>query len=282
MLGSRPFVKAVGGKTSSLPFLLEHAPKKIRTYFEPMVGGGALFFALAGEGRFRSAWLNDANAELMRAYKAVQAHVEPLIWTLGAMKNTKSFFLAERAEDPSILPLVERAARFVYLNKTAFNGLYRVNSKGKFNTPFGYYPKPRICDPDNLRACSEVLQHVDLTSTMGYERCLVGAGPEDFIYLDPPYLPVSKSANFTSFTPGGWKFSDHEQLAAVFAGLARRGVPVMLSNADVPLAWELYAGYQVERTRVRRNVSCKGEGRGPVGEILVVANCAERVVGEVG
>ena len=271
---ARPFCKAVGGKTSSLPLLLEHAPREVSTYFEPMAGGGALFWALRAENRFRHAWLNDANGELMRAYKAVRDHVEDLIFTLRGMQNTKRAFLQERAKVPELLPLVERAARFIYLNKTAFNGLYRVNKSGQFNVPFGGYKNPTICDEENLRACSEALRQVDLTGKSYLPVALV-ARPGDFVYLDSPYLPASDVANFTSFTPGGWKREDHERLARLFRELARRGVAVMLSNADVPEARKLYRGYEIRKTKVRRNVNSDGQGRGPVGEILVVANCGE-------
>lgn len=274
-LSPKPVVKWCGGKRSSLPLLMKHVPAKVGTYFEPFAGGAAMFFAMAAAGRFKNAWLNDINEELMLTYKAVRDHSEELIFQLRGMKNKKKIFLTWREQPVHMLSPVERAARFIYLNKTCFNGLYRVNARGKFNVPFGDYPNPTICDEDNLRACSQVLQYVDLTGS-GYYAAVQSARRGDLVYFDPPYLPKSDTANFTGFTPGGWKDEDHEKLASRFEVLSNRGVSVMLSNADVPRARKLYKGYEIVKTKVRRNVNSDGTKRGPVGEILVLANCAEK------
>lgn len=248
-------------------------PARVRTYFEPMVGGGALFFELQRRGRIEHAWLNDANFELMCAYRALRDDAEPLIMQLGGMANLEKVFLRWRARPVEELSPVERAARFIYLNKTCFNGIYRVNRAGQFNVPFAGYANPKICDRENLRAAGEALRLVDLTSTDDYLACTESAGAGDLVYFDPPYVPKSATANFTAYTPGGWGTSEHVVLSLAFRHLAERGVAVMLSNADVPLVRELYGDYRVVKTKVRRSVNSDGEGRAPVGEVLVLANC---------
>lgn len=276
---ARPFIKAVGGKTSSLELLLKYVPKKINRYFEPMLGGGALFFALANEDRFDSARLNDLNLDLISAYTAVRANPKRLILELKEMKNTKKNFMAWRAYNPaeSVVQAkysVKRAARFIFLNKTAFNGIWRVNRKGEFNVPFGHYKNPTICDRANLVACSKLLQ-TSFISSKDFEEAAGGdlvVTTKDFIYFDPPYVPVDETSNFVSFTSAGFKKIDHERLALHFTKLAKRRIPMMLSNSDTPLARKLYKGFDIVKTKVRRNVNSKGDGRGPVGEILVLAN----------
>lgn len=271
---ARPFCKWAGGKTSSLELLLKYAPKKIATYWEPMVGGGAFFFALANEKRFKDAILSDINPHLVATYGAIQLEPYELGSHLKKLKNTKREFLKMREAHPRVIGgLKTTAVRFLYLNKTGFNGLWRENQKGLYNVPFGHYKNPKICDQKNLLACSDVLQLATIT-TSDYQKVidLKKLRKKDFIYFDPPYVPVSETSNFTSFTGGSWRKLDHERLALFFRVLAKRGVPMMLSNSDTALSRKLYKGFKIVSTKVRRNVSCKGDGRDPVGEILVLAN----------
>jgi DNA adenine methylase len=277
----RPPLKWAGGKTWAVEYLSGLLPERIDTYHEPMVGGGALFFALANAGRFRTAILSDTNRELMATYAALQdeRELETIIVLLRGYRNDKDMFLRVRAQDPTKLPAAVAAARMIFLNKTGFNGLYRVNTAGKFNVPFGKYANPTLCDESNLRAvhaaltCGEKRRDRPLLMRDDYPIAIDEAKPGDAVYFDPPYLPVSKTSNFTGYVPGGWKLADHERLAACFADLAKRGVAVLLSNSDTETTRALYRGFDVRSLKARRSINSKGTARGLVGEIVVVANC---------
>jgi DNA adenine methylase len=267
MKKAKPFIKWAGGKSRLLPALSRHFPPRGETgrYFEPFLGGAALFFHLEHPHSF----LSDTNRDLVELYQVVQQNVEELIEALKVHKNERGYFYQVRSQDPAILTPVQRAARLIYLNKTCFNGLYRVNSRGQFNVPFGKYKNPAICDADGLRAASGALQSADI-SIRDFESVLEQAQPGDFIYFDPPYHPINKTSSFTSYTAG--KFGEEEQrrLAAVYAQLVDRGCFVMLSNSDTPLIRKLYGGFHIHEIQASRAINSKPEGRGKITELLIV------------
>jgi DNA adenine methylase len=261
---AKPFVKWVGGKRQLLPVLLSRAPVSFGRYFEPFVGGGALFFAL----RPRSAVLSDINAELITAYEVVRDKPDQLISALEVHRYDADYFRAIRAIQAAALEPVGRAARFIYLNKTGYNGVYRVNSQGQFNVPFGKYLNPTICDENNLRLDSAALAG-QVVKTASFEMVLDAAKPGDFVYFDPPYIPLSATSSFTSYTAGGFTLSDQKRLATVFRQLDKRGCQLMLSNSSVAAIPTLYAGYRIEQVAANRAINCKAERRGAIQEVLV-------------
>lgn len=286
--GARPPIKYTGGKTSSLKLLLSHLPAKIVTYYEPMVGGGALLFALANAKQFKQAAISDINRELLVMYMAIKNDPDGLARELGKRdyRNDKATFLRMRARKASAVRYpVATAARFIYLNKTCFNGLHRVNKSGQFNVPFGHYDNPAICDEPNIQACSRALQNVTIQHGSVLDWLHdddVRRGPKrgDVVYLDPPYCPVSKTANFTAFSKQGFTMQHQADLLAIVSKLAKRGVTVLYSNADVPATRKLLRDhgmwregrFKVYATKVARSVNRDGTKRGKVGELLLVAN----------
>ncbi len=278
-----PFLKWVGGKRKLLPQLLPLLPADVdkRRHVELFAGGAAMFFARAP----KRALLSDINEDLIATYRAVRDRAEIVIEALGfhAKHHSTKHFRRARAAFNGVFPMTpvrepaERAALFIYLNKTCFNGLYRVNKRGHFNVPMGRYKNPKICDADGLRAASRALQGVPLDSASFAERAAPdysiegdrAIGEGDFVYLDPPYVPVSKTSNFTSYASGGFTREDQTKLRDVFAQLARCGARVMLSNSNTPEVRELYRGFRVDVVRAPRNVSCKADGRGAVNELVV-------------
>jgi len=261
-------LKWAGGKGRLLPKLLARVPNGFNAYHEPFVGGGALFFALAGQGRIGRAYLSDANAGLIDVYLALRDDVEGVIAALGQHVYERAQYYRVRALNPDDLTLPERAARVIYLNKTCYNGLYRENRAGQFNVPFGRYKNPTICDEPNLRAASAVLQGVDIARRR-FATVLDYAQPGDFVYFDPPYHPVSPTANFTGYDRHGFGPADQTELRDVFAELGRRGVRAMLSNSDTPFIRQLYADFHVEQVYAARAVNSKANGRGKVAELLI-------------
>ncbi len=285
---ARPFIKYTGGKTQLLPKLLDHVPRFTGSYIEPFMGGAALFWKLSNEGHTgTSPVLNDANSRLVRTYRVVRDDVDSLIEALEEYRVRhhlagRVFYEAVRAKFTDDLDDLSLAARLIYLNKTGFNGLYRVNSKGKYNVPFGDYERPRILNAELLRECSEALRSADIR-VGDFEDAMKHAEAGDFVYADPPYLPKSKTANFTAFDKGGFTFNDHERLRDAAIACADRGVHVVLSNADVPAARNLYditrgngtsveALFEIRRVMARRNVNSKGDRRGGVGELIIIAS----------
>ncbi|MEK7865266.1 MAG: DNA adenine methylase [Planctomycetota bacterium] len=267
---ARPFLKWAGGKTQLLPELLAHIPAEFGRYHEPFVGSGALFFALRARGLAARASLSDANRPLIEAYKSIRDDVEGVIAALSAHKNEEERFYEVRGLDPATLPPAERAARILYLNRTCFNGLYRENRSGQFNVPFGRYANPRICDEVNLRAVARSLKGVSI-SLRGYARVRTVAKPGDLVYFDPPYQPVSTTSSFTAYDRHGFGEEDQRRLRDVFAELATRGVRVLLSNSDTPRVRELYAAFRLDRVWASRSINSRGDRRGKVAEVIVVA-----------
>jgi DNA adenine methylase len=265
-----PFLKWPGGKSRMIGRIVSHLPDHIATYYEPFLGGGAVFFEMAREKRFVKAVLSDLNPELMNCYRVVKEDVDDLLKALRRPEYVyaKEAYLKVRAVKPSEIGPVERAARFVYLNRTCFNGLYRENLDGEFNVPFGRYENPVIVDEPALRAASEALQSATL-ACCGFESALSGAVPGDAAYLDPPYLPISKTSSFTAYNKGGFGEEGHRRLASEFTRLWRAGIPVVLSNSSAPLALELYKGFETLKLTGSRSVGGPASYRKPVKEIIV-------------
>ena len=268
----RPFLKWVGGKTQLLDQFRPLLPEMFGRYFEPFVGGAALFFAL----RPARSSLRDVNEELVDCYRAIRDDVDAVIAALGKHRYEESHYYKVREVDPTSLPRPQRAARTIFLNKTGFNGLYRVNRAGQFNVPFGRHTNPSICDEDNLRSCSLALQGVEL-EVRDFRRIVRDAVAGDFVYFDPPYAPVSDTADFTAYAAGGFGWADQESLAKVFSDLTAKGVYAMLSNSDTQGVRDLYQGFAIDDVSAARNVNSNIARRGKVAEV-VVRNYGRRLV----
>jgi DNA adenine methylase len=267
---AKPFLKWVGGKTALLPEILPRLPKKIRNYYEPFIGGGAVFFALAAEKRFTQAILTDANEDLVNAYYGLKNYPKAVIEKLKdhAASHCERYYYEVREQNPRKLSTASRAARLIYLNRTGFNVLYRVNKKGAFNVPFGRYSNPTICAEANLRAVSEILQPTFIALD-DFGAAMNGVKKGDVVYFDPPYVPLSDTSNFTSFTKGGFGEENQIRLRDCFKKLDERGVHVLLSNSDAPLVRKLYKGFRIEKVQAPRRVNSKGDKRGNVTELLI-------------
>ena len=265
-----PFLKWAGGKTQLSKHILARLPAKIETYYEPFIGGAAIFFALAREGRFQRAILSDRNSALVEAYEVVRDHVENLIVLLGEHRHEEAYFYDVRAQDPTTFDPVQRVSRLIFLNKTCFNGLYRVNSKGRFNVPFGRYTNPNICDAETLRLASGALKHVKVRLT-DFEDAVTDAKPGDAVYFDPPYYPLSKTSSFTAYDPYPFREPEQERLATLHRSLGERGVFALLSNSDCPYTRSLYAGLDVETVEAKRFINSVAAKRGKITELLVRA-----------
>lgn len=274
----RPLVKWVGGKAKSTETILAQMPRKIRTYYEPFVGGGAVFFALVRAGRIDRAVLTDTNRELTTTLSAVRDNLSDVLVSLQAYASkpvTEERYLEIRNEKPA--DEVAMAARMIFLNKTCYNGLYRVNKSGGFNAPWGKHER-FVPDIANLCAASEVLQCAEIACQSFYVAA-EDAGKGDVVYFDPPYFPVSKTANFAAYTRRGFPLKDQIRLASTFAELAAQKATVLASNADVPQARSLYGaipGVEVVEISCPRAVNSDGGKRGRVGELLFVANGRKR------
>ena len=259
-----PFLKWVGGKTQLLPALLDYVPAQFDTYIEPFVGGGALFFALQPA----KAVLADSNQELINCYTVVRDRVEELIGVLRTYTYSEEFYYALRSEVP--LDAVLRAARMIYLNHTCYNGLYRVNKKGQFNVPFGRYDNPLICDADRLRAASYALRNVELRCSNYQETLETYAGPDDFVYIDPPYHPVSQYSDFKRYTAEFFYADDQRALAQTVKELAQQGCSIVVSNSHCDFIYDIYDGCRIIEVAAKRNINKDPTKRGEVKEVLVV------------
>jgi DNA adenine methylase len=262
---ARPFLKWAGGKRQLLSHLARHVPDRFGAYFEPFIGGGALFFMLRPE----RATLGDVNERLVRTYRGVAGHVEHVVRLLGAYPHEEAFFYRLRATAIDACSDAEVAAWFIYLNRTGYNGLYRVNRKNEFNVPFGRYTNPTVCDAPTLRSCAAALADKDLVVD-DFEPIAARARPGDFVYFDPPYAPLSATSSFTSYTAGGFGPDDQRRLRDVALALKRRGVHVLLSNSAAPLIRELYAdGFEIFEVSATRMVNSRASGRGAIKELVI-------------
>jgi DNA adenine methylase len=264
-----PFLKWAGGKRQLVPRILAAVPQRMGTYFEPFIGGGAVFFAIVAAGRrFERAVLGDMNEELVRCYRAIQRDVDAVIGALRPHKYDRDVYYRVRARDPERLSDAARAARLIYLNRCGYNGLYRVNRSGQFNVPFGRYKDPVICDVRRLRAAARALRGVKVVHG-DFERTLRGASAGDFVYLDPPYVPLSPTSSFTAYAKTPFDAAAQARLAETLRDLGERRVQALLSNSDCEATRELYRPMPAETVPVRRAINSVAAARGSVGELLV-------------
>ena len=272
-----PFLKWAGGKGKLAPRIVERAPSGFGRYHEPFAGGGAAFFALHDGGLVASARLSDSNRELMDCFGMVRDRLDDLACALATLADAylprdadgrRDFYLERRAEVPD--DAVARAARLIFLNRTCYNGLYRVNSRGQFNVPHGRYASPRILDAAGLAAASEALQRAEL-SCDDFETACARAHAGDFVYLDPPYYPLTATANFTDYTITAFGPAEHRRLADTFEELTGRGVHALLSNSDHEAVRALYEGrgLGIEVVQMSRAINSVGSKRQPVAELLI-------------
>jgi len=267
------FLKWAGGKTQLLHIFEEFIPKNSNRYLEPFLGSGAVFFFIKQKYSNKECILSDKNKELINCFKVVRDDVEDLIELLKKYKNKHSdkYYYKVRKIDTKAPSTTENAARFIYLNKTCFNGLYRVNSQGRFNVPIGKYKNPGILNERDLRRASELLQGVTL-KTMSFEGITDIASAGDFVYFDPPYYSTSQTSNFTGYTKDSFSGEDQEKVRDVFKQLDEKGCLVMLSNSNNEFIRSLYDGngYTIRTVDARRMINCNAEKRGAVEEIVVM------------
>lgn len=272
----KPFVKWIGGKRQLLKQFRNldlYPPENFdpirNTYYEPFVGGGAVFFDLLPS----HAVLSDLNKDLVTTYNVIKNNIDELIQSLKKHKYEKEYYLKVRGKNIELLSDIEIASRFIYLNRTCFNGMYRVNKEGNFNVPFGKYSNPTICDEENLRKVSKALIDVEI-KLQDYKEVLKKAKKGDFIYFDPPYYPVSKTASFTSYTKENFLDKEQIELRDTFLTLHKRGCYVMLSNSDTPFINKIYKeiaveGVKINKVRAGRAINSKGANRGKINEVLI-------------
>jgi len=292
---ARPFLKWAGGKSQLVDQISSYLPSQLETgeikkYFEPFLGGGAIYFWLTSRYNFEKVYLYEINPSVASCYQAIQRNVEKLIKELyqleeeylsSSEKNREKIYYEKRIEFNTFLTkrpssnLVRRSALLIFLNKTCFNGLYRVNSQGELNVPFGRYKNPTICNEENLLAVSEFLQNAEIFCG-DFEQCLKHVDDQSFVYFDPPYRPLTATASFTSYSKDVFDDEDQIRLRKVFGELDKRGACVMLSNSDPKNSNpkdnffdDLYSGYHIKRLSATRLINCNAERRGLVTEILV-------------
>lgn len=263
-ISAKPILKWAGGKTQMLGDLLPKVPASYGRYIEPFLGGGAMFFALQPE----NAVIADSNPELINMYREVANHVEDVIGFLKKYENTSEKFYTVRSQEWTTLSEAEAAARTIFLNRTCFNGLYRVNKQGQFNVPYGKYKNPKICDEDGLRVASAALKKAEIICGDYLLILEHYAQPGDFVFLDPPYLPVSEYADFKRYTKEQFYEEDHVELAKMIMTLHERGCHVILTNSNHPLVHELYAPFNIDIIQTKRHISCNGSTR--KGEDVIV------------
>lgn len=286
----RPFVKWAGGKSQLLPQIRTFYPESCEKYAEPFVGGGAVLFDVLQTLRPAEVYISDANRELINTYMTVRDHVSLAVDEIKRMQykynsadktgqreyfnKVRDLFNREKMHG-YVMPSIEMAARFIFLNKTCFNGLYRVNKSGKFNVPLGNYVNPSICDEENLIAVSHALQGVDM-NVGDYRLCDSFVDSRTFVYFDPPYRPLTTSSGFTSYTNLGFGDQEQIELAAFAKQLSDRGARVLLSNSDPTnvnptdtFFDKLYEGFDIQRTPARRSINSRGDVRTEINELLI-------------
>lgn len=267
-----PFVKWVGGKRQLMDVVMEAMPKNISnyTYVEPFIGGGAVFFNIQP----KNAIINDLNSELINVYNVVKDNLDELILDLKKHRNESEYFYyirsLDRSEDFAKIGKIQRASRLIYLNKTCYNGLYRVNNAGEFNSPFGRYKNPNIVNEPVLRAVSSYLNSNNIQIINGdYDIVLKNLDRNSFVYLDPPYHPISNSSNFTGYVQGGWNIFDQARLREACDELTTRGVKFLLSNSASGFIKDQYRNYNISTVKATRLINMDAEKRGEVDELLI-------------
>ncbi len=267
---AKPFIKWAGGKKQLLPEILKNLPIEFNRYFEPFLGGGALFFKLQPP----IAVINDINSEIINLYLVIKTQPELLINELKTYSNTPEFYYhirnLDRNENYKELSEVKKAARVLYLNKTCYNGLYRVNSNGEFNVPFGFYKDPNIIDEYNLLEVSAFLNsnNINILNT-DFEEAVKTAQKNDFVYFDPPYDPIKPTSSFTSYTSMGFNKSEQIRLKNLCVKLNNLGVKFLLSNSATPFILDLYKGFKITIIKAARNINSIGTKRGKINEVLI-------------
>lgn len=267
---ARPFLKWAGGKGRLLSQYEPFFPQDFETYYEPFLGGGAVFFHLGTRGQ--RAVLGDINPELVNVYRCVRDRPTEVIALLQYHKQHHSpGYYYQLRQCHNLTEPIQRAARLIYLNKTCYNGLYRENSQGQFNVPVGRYKNPTICDPELIHNASQALQRVEL-STFSFEHVLNWPiTQQDFVYFDPPYHPISPTSSFTSYNRYGFTAKDQQSLAIIFRRLAQKGITVMLSNSDCAFIRDLYHGFRFQPIQAARTINSQGSRRGKVDELLIMS-----------
>lgn len=265
-----PFLKWVGGKRQLMPAITKMMPKKFTNYYEPFVGGGAVLF----HTQPKKAVINDLNEDLINVYKIIKDKPEELIANLKTHKNKSEYFYDIRILDRTVgfenLSNIKKASRVIYLNKTCYNGLYRVNNSGEFNSPFGRYKNPNIVNDITIRAVSKYLNDnkIQILNT-DYEEVLENAEKGSFVYFDPPYHPVSKSSNFTGYIQGGFDMYDQIRLRDLCIKLDKKGIKFMLSNSAVQLIEDTYKEFNITYVKSNRSINSNGKKRGEVDEVII-------------
>ncbi|HEM4767552.1 TPA: DNA adenine methylase [Streptococcus suis] len=268
----QPFTKWTGGKRQLLPVIKSLMPDNYNSYFEPFIGGGAVFFELIP----KKAIINDFNSELINCYRQIKDNPQKLIELLveHQKNNSKDYYLELRSVDRDdrihAMTDTERAARIMYMLRVNFNGLYRVNSKNQFNVPYGRYKNPKIVDSELILSISQYLNKNNIEILTGdFEKAVEDVGAGDFVYFDPPYIPLSETSAFTSYTHEGFSYEDQVRLRDVFRKLDKKGAYVMLSNSSSPLVEELYKGFNIHKVEAIRTNGAKASSRGKISEIIV-------------
>lgn len=265
----KPVLKWVGGKRQLIADIKDNLPASFNSYFEPFIGGGALFFNL----KKTECHINDFNEDLVNVYKVIKRQPHKLIEALGKHSNTAEYYYKIRALDrtPKFAEMseVDRASRFIFLNKTGFNGLYRVNKAGQNNVPFGKYNNPRIVDKDNILECNKLLQKTFITQG-DFEKIKAKIKKGDFVYFDPPYIPISKTSSFTSYTSNGFNIKEQQRLRKFCDYIDSIGAYFLLSNSSADEVTALYQDYRIQKVTANRAINCKSAGRGKVGELLIM------------
>lgn len=268
----QPFTKWTGGKRQLLPIIKSLMPDNYNNYFEPFIGGGALFFDLSPD----KAVINDFNNELINCYQQIKKYPQKLIELLAKHQenNSKEYYLELRSADRDNridkMTNVERAARIMYMLRVDFNGLYRVNSKNQFNVPYGRYKNPKIVDSDLILSISQYLNSNNIKILTGdFEKAVQDVVAGDFVYFDPPYIPLSETSAFTSYTHEGFTYEDQVRLRDCFKKLDEKGAFVMLSNSSSPLVEELYKDFNIHKVEAIRTNGAKTSSRGKISEIIV-------------
>lgn len=259
-----PILKWAGGKTQLLPEILPRIPEDYNRYIEPFIGGGALFFKLQCENSI----IADSNSELINLYEQIAEHCEEVITLLKNYENNEEMYYQVRSIDWTSISKAEAAARTLYLNHTCFNGLYRLNKKGQFNTPFGKYKNPTICNEEKLKTASELLKKSVIVCGDYLDILNEYAEKDDFIFLDPPYIPISDNSDFKRYTKEQFYEQDHRNLAKMVYKLDSKGCKIMLTNSNHPLVKELYGDYKIEVIQTKRNINSRGDRR--KGEDVIV------------
>lgn len=269
------FIKWAGGKQQLLEQFQPLFPKKFNRYFEPFLGSGAVALHLMQQYPERTFILSDINKDLINAYNVIKSNLSELKVILKKHKEeyhkaAKEYYYKVRDElDPNTLSNIEKAARFIFLNKTCWNGLYRVNLKGKFNVPMGDYKNRDIVQEDKLNAITELIKNTAV-EVRTFEEVLKHAKKGDFVYFDPPYYPLENKKSFTTYTKGKFLEKEQEKLAEVFRKLDKKGCKVMLSNSDTKFIKDLYKDYEIKTVKATRRINSKASGRGKINEVVVV------------